>query len=200
MPICITRSFGREATMKRLPEWLSALSQGFSKAPRCLAPTAHGRPCQRLKMKGGSACARHLHGEERTAVDLERSKRAWRLLNSSNARHRAAAEATLRAIERRRLHLHWRHQNPDVPGSTLILPDSDERRLAKHLQRTHNLDLASYRHDALEPRRGLSARAIDRIRWAGVLELSQRISPLSAGNRVRAAIRDDVRWFLKHGW
>ena len=74
------------------------------------------------------------------------------------------------------------------------------RRLRKHLRQVHNLDLDRFAHETLDPQRGLSARAIDRIRWAGVLEMSQRITHFSAGNRVRAAVRDDLRWFTKHGW
>lgn len=197
---CITRTFGREATLKRIPEWLAALREGYAKTPRCGAETVSGAICGRLPMRGGNHCHLHLHGEERTLVDRERVRRAKTRLNSMNARHRLEASSALRSIARRELHLHWRHQNPDAPGSTFVLPDGEEMRLLRHLIHKHGIDIQAYRHEGFERERPLSARAIDRIRWAGVLELTRRISAESAGNRVRAAIRDDVRWFTKHGW
>jgi hypothetical protein len=200
MPVCITRSFGRDAITKGVPQWLAALAAGQERARKCGHIKKTGEPCRKTVMRGATKCASHLQGDERLAATLTQEKRALRLVNSSNARHRAKATATLRAIERRRLQLHWRQQNPDAHGTTLILPPVDERRLRQHLQRVHNLDIDNYVHETLEPQRGLSARAIDRIRYAGVLELSNRITPQAAGNRVRAAIRDDVRWFAKHGW
>lgn len=200
MPICITRSFGREATLKRVPEWQSLLRAGYAKAPRCGATTVSGEPCGRLRMRGGMHCHLHLHGKERTRVDQDRAQRAMARLNSTNARHRMEASSALRSVARRELHLHWRQQNPDAPGSTFVLPDGEEMRLRRHLVFKHGIDIEAYRHEGFELDRPLSARAIDRIRWAGVLELTRRIRPESARNRVRAAIRDDKRWFTKHGW
>jgi hypothetical protein len=200
MPVCITQSFGLQAIRQRVPEWLAALRKGYAKAPRCGAPRRDGKTCTRLRMKGGAHCYLHLHGDARTTADLERGMKARRLLNSTNVRHRKEAESAVRNINRRLLQLHWKCQNPDVPGSTLDVPPADERRLRKHLMLKYDIDLHQFRHIGLFPERGLSPRAIDRLRWAAVLELTNRVSATSAGNRVRAAIRDDLAWFLKHGW
>ena len=201
MAYCITKSFGMANIKANIPKWLAALSAGAAAAPRCTGTTKTGEPCGKTRTPGAERCRHHLHGRERDLLDIQRAIRAEKILRrSSHAPLRAKAETTLRVIARRQLHRHGMTQNPDAPGTTLILSAQDERRIRKHLLTRYQIDLDAYVHDALEPARGLSQRAIDRLRWAASLEVTRRISEQSAGNRVRLALRDDVRWFSKHGW
>lgn len=201
MAYSIVKIMGMDRIKARVPAWLAAMNAGKAAAPKCGAMTRSGVPCGKLPLKGAPHCRHHFKARQRDLIDIERAMRAEKVLRrSGHAPLRAKAETTLRCIARRQLHRHWKTQNPDAPGTTLILPDSDERRIRTHLQRIHNIDLDKYVHAALEPKRGLSERAIDRLRWAATLEVTKRISNESSRRRVRQALRDDVHWFTKHGW
>jgi hypothetical protein len=77
----------------------------------------------------------------------------------------------------------------------LALPEADERRVRQWLKDVHAVDLGVTEHGAGHP---LSARCVDRLRWAGAMFLSGRITTESAQRRVMAALRDDAKWWLKH--
>jgi hypothetical protein len=201
MAYCITKSYGMANIRAIIPKWLAALSAGRDAAPRCTATTRTGKPCGNTRLQGADRCRHHFRSSQRAQVDLERMKRAQTVLQrSTEARRRMKAEATLRVAARAQLLRHWRTQDPDAPGCTFILPDSDERRIRKHLQTKYQINLDTYLHTGLEPPRGLSARAIDALRWAATLEVTRRITETSAATRVRRALEGDVRWFSKLGW
>lgn len=184
---------GMERLKARVPAWLAALAAGNAAAPRCGADTASGGTCGRLRMKGSSHCYLHLRGHQRDIVDRERAVRAAKSARSTNPRRRADGERALAAIQRRRLHRVWK-LDPTLPGTTLALPDADERRVLSWLKDVHGIVLDETLH---ETGHRLSARCVDRLRWAAVLRLTLRVTEVSARNRVVAALRDDLRWFRK---
>jgi hypothetical protein len=116
------------------------------------------------------------------------------MARSSNAKRSAEGRTTLAVIARRQLHRAWK-LDPTLPGTTLVLPDHDEKRVRRWLQDEHGIDLAETMHATGHH---LSARCVDRLRWAAALRLSQRVTETSARNRVAAALRDDLRWLQKH--
>jgi hypothetical protein len=180
-----------------VPLWMEALARGRAAAPKCGAKTQAGTPCQRLPMPGTPHCYLHLHGPARDAADARRAVAAEKLARSTNTILREQALATLRNIARRQLHRAWK-KDPTLPGSTLALDDHDEARVRRWLSDTHQVDLENRPlHANGHP---ITARAIDRLRWAGTLALTKRITPEAAARRVFLALRDDVRYWAKfHG-
>jgi hypothetical protein len=193
MAYCITKSFGIENIKATVPKWLAALAAGSAAAPKCEGVTRAGVRCGRVRMRGMSRCHNHLQGPQRDIADAERAAEAAKNARSTNPYRRERALRTLAAIERRRLHRVWK-LDPTIPGTTLALPEHDERRVEGWLKAEHGIVLDDTKHETGDP---LSARCVDRLRWAAALRLTGRVSEVSSRNRVAAALRDDLAWFEK---
>jgi hypothetical protein len=197
MAYSIVKILGIERIRARAPEWLAAMRAGRERAPRCGAPTRAKTPCALTRLTGADRCRHHLHGAARDAVDAARLLRAQKTLSrTTNAHHRARAETTIAAVQRRQLHRAWK-LDPTLPGSTLALPDHDEARVRAWLRYFHRIDLDQGTHaNTAHP---ITARAIDRLRWAATLFLSGRMDAERAARRVFVAVRDDLKYWAKRG-
>lgn len=181
--------FSRDPEHQRL--WLAAMLEGVRRSPKCEMIRRNGEPCRMhaLPHTTPRRCLHHLRGAARDAYDLARIPKLLRQRVSGNAINRTKARRALAAIERRQMHRLWK-QSPDMPGTTLILSDTDEARVRDWLRAAHGIDLD--RDDD-----GLTYRAVDRVRWAAALALTGRIDEAGAANRIRLARRDDERWRAK---
>lgn len=194
---CITKILGMDRIKAGVPLWMEALARGKAAAPKCCAKTRAGTPCQRTRMRGGEHCYLHLHGSARDAIDLKRAVIAEKRARSTNTRNREMGWAALRNIARRQLHRAWK-KDPTIAGTTLTLDDRDEARVRRWLSDTHRVDLEH--HPLHANGYPITARAIDRLRWAGTLALTKRITTQAAERRVFLALRDDLRYWAKfHG-
>lgn len=148
-------------------------------------------------MRGADRCSFHLHGKDRDAVDAARLLRAQKTLSrTTNALLRRKAMSTIASVTRRQTHRAWK-VDPTIPGSTLTLPEHDEARVSRWLREVHRLDLEHHLlHDNGRP---ITARCIDRLRWAATLHLSGRMDAERAARRVFVAVRDDLRFWAKRG-
>lgn len=183
----------------RVPEWHAALRRGFAAAPRCGAKTRARTLCQRLPIPGTPHCYLHLHGKARDVADLKRKAIAEKKAGSTNVKLREEGLATLRTVQRRQTHRAWKI-DPTVPGSTLTLPDHDEARVRRWLRDAHHVDLDQ------EPQpmhantdHPITARCMDRLRWAATLRLSGRMDAERAARRVFVAVRDDLQFWAERG-
>jgi hypothetical protein len=190
----IIQNMGLDRIRARVPEWLAAMRAGRAAAPRCTAIKRDGHPCQRERMRGATKCEAHLQGAARDAVDLARLRRAQAALTSTNTKKRAEAERAIRVTKRRQTHRLWK-LDPTYPGSTLELPANDERRVRGWLLHHHGIDLVFFRHGTGHH---LSARAVDRLRYAGLMSLTNRMTADGGWRRVVVALRDDAAWWRKH--
>ncbi len=195
MAVCITKAYGLDRIRARVPAWHAAMQAGKRAAPKCVATNAAGERCGGVRMRGADRCRCHLTGPERDATDIQRAVEARKKLRSTNTMRRADGETALRNIARRQLHRAWK-RDPTVAGATLVLEDHDESRVLAWLAENHGLDLE--RRPFHDNGRPISARAIDRLRWAGTLALTQRITAEGGRRRVFAALRDDLAWWRKH--
>lgn len=194
----IVKILGLETIRARAPAWLAAMRAGSAIAPRCGARTRAGSACQRNRLTGAEHCHLHLHGRARDAVDAARLLRAQKLLSrTTNAYHRARAAATIAAVTRRQLHRAWKN-DPTLPGSTLALPDYDEARVRAWLKDTHRIDLDDEPNPVhVTTQDPITARCIDRLRWAATLHLSERMDAERAARRVFVVVGDDLRFWAK---
>ena len=114
------------------------------------------------------------------------------MAQSTNAQLRVQGERALHAIARRRLYRLW-IIDANIPGTTLILGDRDERRVRDYLLQ-HGIDIDVYRHPSGDK---LSCRAIDRIRWAAALCITNRCTEVAAKKRIAFALRGDIKFYKK---
>ncbi len=190
----IVTTFGLDRIRARAPEWLAAMERGKAAAPRCGAKKKSGQPCRRVPLRGAKHCFNHFHGPERDALDARRVAAAQRLLaRTTNARFRADAARTIKTVLRRQFQRLWQ-KDATIPGSTLELAARDEARVLSWLLRGFNIDLDRTMHSTGDL---LSPRCIDRLRWAAALSLTGRITPEFARNRVAAAMRDDLKFWIQ---
>lgn len=196
MAYCITKSMGMDRIKARVPAWLEAMRAGKAAAPKCGAELRSGGKCRAVRMRGGDRCHLHLHGQQRDAIDAQRAIRAAKALRSTNSRNRANGERALAVIARRQLHRRWKVY-PLEAGSTLELTNDDEARVRSWLRNTHSIDLEH--HPLHANGHPITARAIDRLRWAATLFLSGRMDAERAARRVFVAMRDDLKFWGKHG-
>lgn len=184
----------------RVPEWHAAMARGFAAAPKCGAMTRAKTPCQCPRLRGTDRCHLHLHGKARDVADAARLASAQHRARSGNTIRRAEAEATIAAIARRQLHRAWK-LDPTLPGSTLVLPYTDEGRARRWLLDTHGIDLDLEPHPFhANTDYPITPRAVDRLRWAAALHLAGRMDMARAARRVFVAVRDDLRyWANYHG-
>lgn len=196
MAYCITKSFGLDRIRARVPEWHAAMRAGRDRAPKCGAKTRAGTPCARLPIPGTPHCYLHLHGKARDVADLKRKAIAEKRARSTNALLREEGLATLRTVQRRQLHRAWK-LDPTIPGSTLTLTEADEARVRQWLRDTHHIDLDQEPHPVHATGQPITARATDRLRWAGTLHLAGRMDAEGAARRVFVAMRDDRAFWAK---
>jgi hypothetical protein len=136
----------------------------------------------------------HFKGEPRDRFDLECLPKLRCIVESRTWSGHERAERAIRAVQRRMLQRRWLG-DPCEEGTTLLLSDWDERQVRRVLLAEHNVDLAL-------PDKGtsrmLSARTIDRLRWAGSNRLTAKSTVESFKRRVIAALRDERAWWKKH--
>ena len=115
-----------------LARWLTALTEGKNRLPRCVGTTKLGRKCKHIAMIGSDRCCFHLVGAERDRVDQIRIARYRRLsrLSDIGERGREKARTALAHIERRRLHRAWK-LDPTIPGTTLVLNPHHEKQRSR---------------------------------------------------------------------
>ena len=166
---------------EHLNRWLLAQWEGRRKAPKCGALTRAGEPCRRDRLRGADRCGHHIHGAERDKVDALRRQRLIRQLDGTRC---VGLQRRLRRqlanIDRRNLHRLWKH-DPLIEGSTLIVSSCEEDRLRAFLRDELNLNI-----DLADQVTGhfLTARSLDRSRWAAYLALAERCSHEAARRRV----------------
>jgi hypothetical protein len=170
-----------------LGRWRVALIAGLAQK-RCVAiARSTGLRCRGIPLKFSTKCRCHCLGSERIEVDAKRL--SWlerQLRRTGNADARANVEARIARIERRRLRWVWR-TDPTVEGATISLQPRDLERVHAWL-RSVGVDVDS-----------LTARALDRCRWAGALNLARRTTEATALKSVAVALRDEQQWRAKTG-
>ena len=179
---------------EHVSRWLNAMWAGRRAALRCEGVTRAGAPCQGQRLYGSRFCIHHTRGEERDRVDQVRLARACKAAaRANNAVDRAKAVKTIRNIQRRMLHRAWLNA-PEIEGSTLELSPAEDERVLACLRDQHNLDI-----DRSDPVTGqpLTARPVDRARWAGYLRLKDRIEPEAARRRIVVLLRDERRYWAR---
>ena len=167
-----------------IARWLEAMAAGRARRQCVAIARSSGERCHRHSLKFSDRCAIHCVGAERIAVDEKRLK--WlerRRLKNFNADQKVRIEASIARIGRRRLRWAWSRMDPTIPGSTIDLEPRD-------------LDLVHHwlRHQAGVDPDALTARALDRCRWAAALFLARRSTEATALRSVRIAMRDEERW------
>jgi hypothetical protein len=87
-------------------------------------------------------------------------------------------------------------RDPTVPGCTLILSSREEDRVRGFLrdELSLNVDLTDH-----VTGRFLSARALDRARWAAYLCIAERCSREAARLRVAGLLRAERRFWARKG-
>lgn len=196
----IVDHMGMARIKARASEWLRAMNEGRRRAPKCAAIAGTtGRPCLQPRLTGSDKCRHHLRGKARDALDRVRLAAAVRKLKTTtNSIERRDAETTIRNIERRQLHRAWK-LDPTLPGSTLALSADDEKRVRDWLREHHHIDLYNVEMAGGEGRY-MTPHCVDRLRWAAVMALAQRMDAETARRRVVAALRDDgMFWSQRYG-
>jgi hypothetical protein len=177
---------------EHLSRWLSAMMAGRRAAPKCDALTREGKPCRRDRLRGANFCSPHIRGVARDRIDEARRERLYReIARTSCAGLQRRIERQLRNIEHRALHRVWL-SNPTIEGSTLELSPHEEERARAFLRVELGLDIEEV--DRVT-RRELSARAVDRGRWAAYLALKGRLDYEAARRRVVNLLRDERRYW-----
>lgn len=148
----------------------------------------------------------HLHLKQAARKDRESAERALEqrhakvLQFGGTEKDIREARAGLRRLARIRLHRMWKH-DPRIEGETISITNKADR------ERVHGWILANCGIDVDQPLPGgrmLTPRAMDRCLWAGwrVVRSEGRVPEQFIENaklRVRAALRDDDRFWVKWG-
>jgi hypothetical protein len=166
-----------------------------------------GVRCGRLPAKGEKGyyryCAQHLGGADRIAYDLEREARHKRTLALGDIPiNEARARGALKQIANTRLRYAWRKQSPEIPGSTLILPDHIEPKILHILQQDYKIDIDAMNKETGHP---FTPQCIDRLRHSAYRIYKRRNNPGGAGEVfeshialiIRSALRREKRYFEK---
>ena len=144
-------------------------------------------PCRAVPLKFADRCRCHLRGSKRAEVDALRLE--WlrrRLLRAGNPAFRQTIEFAIAGVERRRLQRAWRI-DPTVEGATISLAPRDRIRVLAWLSGVGRI----------EDFNALTARAQDRLLWAGGLCLAKRTTEATALKNVATALSDEARWRAK---
>jgi hypothetical protein len=179
---------------EHVSRWLAAQWAGRRAAPRCDGVTRDGRPCQGQRLYRSNFCIHHIRGEARDRIDHARRDRLCReIARTSCAGLQRRIKRQLRNIEHRALHRVWLN-NPTIEGSTLELSPHEEERARAFLRDALGLDIEEV--DRVTGRE-LSARAVDRGRWAAYLALKGRLEHEAARRRIVNLLRDERRYWAR---
>lgn len=170
-----------------IDRWVRALREGQHGAPRCTALRSDGCPCQRLRLKGSTKCAVHCIGRERDRVDAAAMPRLHRAAGWDNGVGRLARQR-LEKIKRRQLNRAWA-KDPTIPGSTVVLSDSDARRVRDYLLVEHGIALGGFCPATMA---AWTPRAVDRLVWCGIHGLSGHVDRKAAAVRIACILRDEA--------
>ena len=167
------------------------------------------RPCRRLHLKRGirlhawrdrylipraNFCGHHVRGAERDSLDAARRERLHReLARTSRAGQQSRIERQLRNIEKRSLHRAWL-RDPTLEGGTIDISAVDDRCVQACLRDELGIDIE--RPDRVTGRE-LSARAVDRAKWAGYLLLQGTLDHESARRRIAGVLRDERTYWAR---
>jgi hypothetical protein len=179
---------------QHLARWHAALMAGRRAAPKCDAFTREGRPCRRDRLYGANFCGHHIRGVERDSLDAVRRERLHReLARTSSAGQQSRIERQLRNIEKRSLHRAWL-RDPTLEGSTIDISAVDDRCVQACLRDELGIDIE--RPDRVTGRE-LSARAVDRAKWAGYLLLQGTLDHEVARRRIAGLLRDERTYWAR---
>ena len=167
--------------------------------PTCDGVTNDGKRCKQPPVKGFCRCRWHLRGG---ALQLQAERELERRYHHIIARGAPRleverAQSRLAALGRKRLHRQWK-LDPTIEAATIVFEyDSDRARAVKWLRDETGIDISK---PLQATGRMATSRCLDRLLWASwrVVRGRHAISEQflqNAHNRVRAAIRDDVRYY-----
>jgi hypothetical protein len=172
---------------EHLRRWAEALAAGRAKLRCSAVARTTGKSCRAVPLKFADRCRCHLRGSKRAEVDALRLE--WlqrRLPRTSNPALRQTIVSAIAGIERRRLQRAWRI-DPTVEGSTIALEPRARARVLAWLSAIGRI----------EDFDGLTARAQDRLLWAGGLCLAKRTTEATALKSAATALKDEARWRTK---
>ena len=182
--------------------WMNALQAGRRAAVKCIGVTASGAPCAQIPMCQSSYC--FFHQKQARSQDRERVERRLEqqhvdvLKFGGTAKAVREAHAGLRRIARHRLHRRWK-RDPRLEGETIAFASAaDRERVHAWIVENCGVDIDRTQPDG----RMLTPRAVDRCLWAGWRIIRSNVALTdqfieNAKNRVRAALRDDQRFWAK---
>jgi hypothetical protein len=172
------------------------MERGKQDAVKCEHVCRDGQRCQSIPMREArrmniNLCRLHLHGAKRDLVDIAREQRLLREAQSENKIKRSEAVRSLAVIARRRMHRSWKI-DARLPGATVpVLRERDAERVERWLHER-----------GFRPSRILSAtgrlpspRFWDRVSWAAVLALGDRLSEAASRRRLELALKDEVAFW-----
>lgn len=186
---------------EHISRWHNALRAGFRAMPRCEGVTKNGARCQAAPTKGFYLCRWHLRGTPHQArAELELERRYNHIIALGAPRQTVErAKSRLAALGRKRLHRSWK-SDPMIAAATIVFEREEDRlRAVKWLLNETGVDISK---PLRETGRMATPRCLDRLLWAswrvvrGRNEVSEQFLA-NAHNRVKAAIRDDVRFFKR---
>lgn len=150
--------------------------------------------CKKSALRHGTRCSLHTPLREHVAIDDRRRPELLKIVETTRwAPARLAAEAALRAIERRALRFRWLFVDPREPGSLVSFSRDADRHLCEDWLRSIGYDIGKP-----SPLSGElpSARCIDRCLWAAArFIIKGNITEAKALASVKKAHRDDGRFF-----
>ncbi len=187
---------------QHIRRWINAQNAGRAAAPKCEAvATSTGLRCQSCVRRGQNYCLRHLRGREAAAADIEITTRQLKVLGNPLIKGVAHSRAvnTMARVARAEIYRVWRIDPRGPAVDLLILSDHDERRVVEWLLNRHGIRLDK---DLPNSDHRPTARCRDRLRWAAwrVISRAEAATPefiTKADNRVRAAVRDDTKFWVK---
>jgi hypothetical protein len=181
-----------------IARWQRAMERGKREAIKCEHVCRDGHRCQGIPMREArrmnvNLCRLHLHGAKRDLVDVAREQRLLREAQSENKIKCSEAVRSLAAIARRRMHRSWKI-DPRLPGATVpVLQERDAQRVERWLLER------GFRNSLVLPRTGRfpTPRFWDRVSWAAVLALGNRLSEAASRRRLELALKDEVAFWKR---
>lgn len=184
---------------EHISRWVRAGSAAAaSPKRRCegVIKTPPFRQCKRSALTHGTCCPSHTPLREFVAIDALRRPELLHIAQTSTWEPgRRAAQAALRAMDRRALQFQWVYLDPRAPGATIqFAREADRERCAAWLS---SMGFSLDRPSSISKEHP-TARCIDRSLWAAARHLLKgNISEAKALISVRRAHRDDARFFAK---
>jgi hypothetical protein len=179
---------------EHISRWLAAQWAGRRAALKCGALTREGRPCRRDRLRGADRCGHHLKGRERDTIDRARMERLHRELAGTNCEGlQRRIKRQLRNIEKRSLHRLWL-RDPTIEGATIDISAADDQSVQACLRNELGIDIE--RSDQVTGRE-LSARAVDRAKWAAYLLLQGTLDHEAARRRIASLLRAERKYWAQ---